>query len=313
MRDPRSRYLSSCFLPLTLAVFAVAAIAEEPSKEEVRIALMLDEPARRHARPLPVPAPKLVAKAAFALDVNSGRIFYEKNADERREVASTQKLLTALVVCEAGNLDAPLTVLKEDTQVVPSKLYLRAGEKHPRITLLTTLLVKSANDVARCLARDNAGSVDAFVAKMNQRARQLGMKSSSFLTPNGLSQEGQYSTARDMARLARAAYQNPVIRRAVFTKQMQFKHNHGRVRTLRNTNRLLSTSPYCNGLKTGFTNAAGRCLISSGQSEGAEVIAVVLGSTRTSVLDDSRRLLHWALGVEEEKAKRTAKAKKKTG
>jgi serine-type D-Ala-D-Ala carboxypeptidase (penicillin-binding protein 5/6) len=235
------------------------------------------------------------------MDVNTGRIFYEKNADQHREVASTQKLMTALLVCETGDLDGLLTVDVADTRVVPSKLYLKAGEQHPRGILLKTLMIKSANDVACCLARDNAGSIEAFIDKMNKRAQQLGMVDSHFLSPNGLSEEGQYSSARDMARLARQAYRHPVIRDAVCTKVFSFKHNSGKVRDLGNTNHLLWTSPYCNGLKTGFTNAAGKCLISSGQKDGAEVIAVVLGSTPKLIWKDSQSLLHWALGVDDSK------------
>ena len=265
----------------------------------------------RAATPLAVPPPKLVARAALVMDVNTGRIFYEKNADEQREVASTQKLMTALLVCEHGGLNNLLTVEKGDLRVVPSKLYLRAGEQHPRHVLLKTLMIKSANDVACCLARDNAGSVQQFLEKMNARARQLGMSNSHFLTPNGLTEEGQYSTARDMARLARATYNQPVIRDAISTRDFDFKHNSGRVRALKNTNRLLVTSPYCNGMKTGFTNAAGRCLISSGQNDGAEVIVVVLGSTSKSIWNDSQSLLHWALGVDGSKKNPAAKGEKK--
>jgi D-alanyl-D-alanine carboxypeptidase (penicillin-binding protein 5/6) len=121
------------------------------------------------------------------------------------------------------------------------------------------------------------------------------------MSPNGLSEEGQHSTARDMARLARRAYRHPVIRDAVMTREYSFKHNSGKVRPLENTNRLLWTSPYCNGLKTGFTNAAGLCLISSGQKDGAEVIAVVLGSSSKHRWNDSQSLLHWALGVDDTK------------
>lgn len=291
--------------PLMAEEPATTAVAGEP---EVTVATAV---AIRPARPLQQPPPRLVAQSALVMDVNTGRIFYEKNSDQEREVASTQKLMTALLVCENGGLDELLTVAREDTQVVPSKLYLSSGEKHPRGALLKALMIRSANDVACCLARDNAGSVAAFVDKMNARARQLGMKHTHFLTPNGLSADGQYSTARDMARLARASYRQPAIREAVFTREYAFKHNSGRVRTLTNTNRLLKLSPFCNGLKTGFTNAAGRCLISSGEKDGAEVIAVVLGSTSKAIWNDSQSLLHWALGVDDS-AKGPASAKGST-
>ncbi|MDA0811229.1 MAG: D-alanyl-D-alanine carboxypeptidase [Verrucomicrobia bacterium] len=293
------RRLVVAMLLLTVAApFAVQA--DDSATPEVVVATAISV---RPAQPLPTPPPVLVAAAALVMDVNTGRIFYEKNADQRREVASTQKLMTALLVCEAGDLDGLLTVDVADTRVVPSKLYLKAGEQHPRGVMLRSLMIKSANDVACCLARDNAGSVEGFIEKMNERAQQLGMVDSHFLSPSGLSEEGQYSTARDMARLARQAYRHPVIRDAVSTKTFSFKHNSGKVKDLGNTNRLLWTSPYCNGLKTGFTNAAGKCLISSGQKDGAEVIAVVLGSTAKLIWKDSQSLLHWALGVDESKEK----------
>ncbi|MEZ5328009.1 MAG: D-alanyl-D-alanine carboxypeptidase family protein [Verrucomicrobiales bacterium] len=284
----------------------IATLAKEPGSPEVVVATAVSI---RPAQPLPIAPPTIAAAAALVMDVNTGRIFYEKNADEHREVASTQKLMTALLVCEKGDLESPLTVDIADTRVVPSKLYLKAGEQHPRGILLKTLMIKSANDVACCLARDNAGSLEAFIDKMNKRAQQLGMNDSRFLTPNGLSKEGQYSTARDMARLARQAYRRPAIRDAVMTKTYSFKHNNGKVRDLGNTNHLLWTSPYCNGLKTGFTNAAGKCLISSGQKDGAEVIAVVLGATSKTIWKDSQSLLHWALGVDDTKEKPLAASK----
>jgi serine-type D-Ala-D-Ala carboxypeptidase (penicillin-binding protein 5/6) len=268
------RFVIAILLLTVAAPFAVQA--KDPTTPEVVIGSAISI---RPAQPLPKPPPTLVAASALVMDVNTGRIFYEKNADQHREVASTQKLMTALLVCETGDLDGLLTVDVADTRVVPSKLYLKAGEQHPRGILLKTLMIKSANDVACCLARDNAGSIEAFIDKMNKRAQQLGMVDSHFLSPNGLSEEGQYSSARDMARLARQAYRHPVIRDAVCTKVF----------------------PYCNGLKTGFTNAAGKCLISSGQKDGAEVIAVVLGSTPKLIWKDSQSLLHWALGVDDSK------------
>ena len=121
--------------------------------------------------------------------------------------------------------------------------------------LLRALLVKSPNDVARCLARDNAGSIDAFAAIMNRRALQLGAVHSHFVNPNGLPVPGQYSSARDLAMIARAAYANPTIRSIVCLPQLVFRYANGRTRELENTNKLLRRLPYCNGMKTGYTDA----------------------------------------------------------
>src|SRR5207253_260826 len=142
--------------------------------------------------------PKTSAASAIVVDANSGKILYEKNADQTRVPASTQKLLTALVVAESGFLERTVTVQVVDTLAEPVKLNIKAGDTYQRIDLLRALLVKSPNDVARCLARDNAGSIEAFAEVMNRRAQQLGALNSHFVNPNGLPIPGQYSTALDL-------------------------------------------------------------------------------------------------------------------
>jgi D-alanyl-D-alanine carboxypeptidase (penicillin-binding protein 5/6) len=241
------------------------------------------------------PPPQVHGASAILVDVRSGRVLFNKNSRERRAVASTQKLLTALIVAEEGNLWQTVTIKPEDTSAAPTKLYLKAGHKYSRQDLLSALLVKSANDVACALARDNAGSVEAFAAKMNARARSMGATSSNFVNPNGLPAEGQYSTARDMAIIARNAYANPAVRRVVATRSFEFRFADGRVRELVNTNRVLRTASFCNGMKTGYTNAAGHCLVASAQENGRDVIAVVLGSNKSNVWNDSQKLLEWGL------------------
>ena len=241
------------------------------------------------------PAPSIHGKAAIVVDVQSGRVLYHKNSRERRAVASTQKLLTAWLIAESGDLSKKVTIRPEDTAAAPTKLYLKSGQTYTRNDLLTALLVKSPNDVACALARDNAGSVTAFVQKMNQRAKLMGATSSRFLNPNGLPARKQYSTARDLAIIARNAYANPVIRRIVALKSFEFRFANGRTRKLVNTNRVLRQAPFCNGMKTGYTNAAGHCLVSSGENKGRDVIAVILGSNKSHVWKDSEKLLKWGL------------------
>jgi D-alanyl-D-alanine carboxypeptidase (penicillin-binding protein 5/6) len=192
-------------------------------------------------------------------DARSGETLYEKNADMPRAAASTQKLLTALIVAEDGFLDQTVTVASEDTQAEPVKLNIKPGETYQRIDLLRALLVKSPNDVARCLARDNAGSIELFAAKMNAKARSLGAFHSNFVNPNGLPMPNQYSTARDLSLIARAAYANDTIRSIVCLPQLVFRYANGRTRELKNTNKVLKQLPYCNGMKTGYTEAAGHC------------------------------------------------------
>jgi D-alanyl-D-alanine carboxypeptidase (penicillin-binding protein 5/6) len=235
------------------------------------------------------------AASVVILDARTGQTLYEKNPDERRQPASTQKLMTGLIVAESGNLNQQVTVDVSDTWAEPVKLNIQPGEVYRRADLLQVMLIHSTNDVARCLARDNAGSVEAFADRMNQKAAQLGMHSSHFVNPNGLPIADQYSTARDMSKLAYAAYHNSTIRSIVCQKDVYFQYTDGRIRHFDNTNHVLLSCPFCNGMKTGYTDAAGHCLISSGTREGREVISVVLGDNGY-VWRDSEALLEWALG-----------------
>jgi D-alanyl-D-alanine carboxypeptidase (penicillin-binding protein 5/6) len=257
----------------------------------------------RKARPALPPEPEFLpggipatpAAAVMVIDAKSGQVLYEKNADAHRAPASTQKLLTALIVAERGYLDQPITIVPNDTYAEPTKLGLKAGETYRRIDLVRALLVKSPNDVARALARDSAGSVEAFAELMNQRARAAGAMNSNFRNPNGLPDPAQYSSARDLAMIARAAYANPTIRSIVSMPNYVFRYNDGRIRELENTNKVLRRLPYCNGMKTGYTDAAGSCLISSASRPGRDVIVVMLGHKKPRIWTDSAAFLTWAL------------------
>ena len=255
----------------------------------------------RKAEPVPEPEilpggiPATRAQAVAVIDARTGEMLYEKNADQRRAPASTQKLLTALIVAERGYLDQPITIMPSDTLAQPTKLNIKAGETYRRIDLLRALLVKSPNDAARALARDAAGSVEAFAEMMNQRARAAGAMNSNFRNPNGLPDPDQFSTARDLSMIARAAYGNSTIRSIVAMPMTVFRYTDGRTRELENTNKVLKRLPYCNGMKTGYTDAAGSCLISSAAQPGRDVIAVVLGHTKPRIWQDSAAFLNWAL------------------
>lgn len=239
--------------------------------------------------------PATAAAAVIVVDARTGAVLYEKNADSQRAAASTQKLLTSLIIAERGYLDKMVTVMPADTYAEPTKLGIKGGETYRRIDLLRALLVKSPNDVARCLARDSAGGLQEFAYLMNQRARELGATNSYFINPNGLPMPGQYSTARDLSLIARAAYANPTIRSIVSLPKLVFRYSNGRTRELENTNKVLTRLPFCNGMKTGYTEQAGHCLISSGARPGRDVIAVVLGDGKSRIWLDSAALLSWAL------------------
>jgi D-alanyl-D-alanine carboxypeptidase (penicillin-binding protein 5/6) len=239
--------------------------------------------------------PSIRAASYLLLDARSGQHLAGRNFETARAVASTQKLVTALVVLDAGNLDKMVRVQSSDVAVEPTRMGLKPGEMYSRRTLLYAFLVKSCNDIANVLARDNAGSISAFAAKMNAKVRSLGCTNSNFKNPHGLTVPGQYSTARDMARVAMAAYRNGIIRDAVRRKYYTFRRADGRSVTLENTNDLLGAMPECNGMKTGYTVASGRCLISSAASGGREVILVQLGTKTAYIWDDGRLMMSWGL------------------
>lgn len=241
------------------------------------------------------PPPAVVGESVIVVDIESGRVLYAKNADVRRAVASTQKIISTMVALDAGNIDRPFTITASDGACEPTKLYLRPGETYTPRQLLKAFMIRSANDLGRAIARNTSGSQDAFAVRMNAKAQSLGMRNSNFLNPHGLTEPGQFSTARDMAIAARAAYKYPLIREWAATRSYTFRYSDGRTRLLENTNRVLKTLPYCNGMKTGTTKASGRCLISTGELDGRSVIVVVLNSNTPNIWSDSEKLLRWSL------------------
>lgn len=292
----RFRFIAFFFLAVTLA--APSPVLAAKTKKRTSGTATIEkayQPGPNDVIPASVPATR--AAAVVVMDARTGEVLMAKNPDGRRAPASTLKLLTALIVAEEGNLSKPVAIVKSDTWAEPTKLGFNPGEIYTRRQLLEVLLVHSMNDVARALARDNAGSVEAFAEKMNAKAAQLGMNNSSFVNPNGLPAPGQYSSARDMAKVAMAAYRNGAIRDIVSMKTLLFRYADGHVEEFKNTNRVLRSAPFCNGMKTGYTAAAGKCLIASGSQNGRDVIVVSLGSTSERIWKDSYALLAWALAL----------------
>ncbi len=239
--------------------------------------------------------PAIRAVSAIMIDARTGETLYQKNADEPRQVASTQKLVTALIVAEQDPLDEPVRVDRRDTNVEPTKVGIRAGELYTRRQLLRAMLVHSANDCAAALARAHSGSIAEFSGEMNRLAQRCGTTCSHFVNPHGLPAQ-QHSTARDMARIAFRAYHNPDLREAMAMRSYCFRYASGRLCMLEPTNKLLERSPFFNGMKTGYTEAAGKCLVSSYSRGGRELILVQLGSHARYVFDDAQRLIGWAAG-----------------
>ena len=241
------------------------------------------------------PIPEITAKSAMAIDANTGSVLLAKNIDEKRPVASTQKLLTALLIAESGDLDQKITVQRTDGQIEPRNLWITSGSRYKKSKLLEMMLMRSFNDVTKCLARDHSGSQAKFTAAMNRKAAQLGMKNSRFLNAHGLTIDGQYSTARDMMVLARHSLANPDIQRFVATRESTFTYHGGKTIPIKNSNDLVHRYHECIGMKTGYTEAAGRCLVCAAHRRGKFVIAVVLGSSFDDIWDDSESILRWGL------------------
>nr|WP_325199521.1 D-alanyl-D-alanine carboxypeptidase family protein [uncultured Oscillibacter sp.] len=218
-----------------------------------------------------VRAVEVSASAAVLMDMDSGRVLYERNADARMLIASTTKILTALVAIRDGNLSDTVKVSREAAYTEGSSMYLKEGEELTLETLLYGLLLCSGNDAAVAVAEHVGGGVKGFVERMNDMALELGMEDSSFANPNGLDDEEHYSTAHDMALLARAAMENETLVRIASTRTVTIGG-----RTMTNHNKLLGYMDGCLGLKTGYTKAAGRTLVSCAERGGQRLIAVTL-------------------------------------
>ena len=226
------------------------------------------------------------ATSAILIDGETGRVLYTQNADEERLIASITKLMTALVAMESGHsLDEVVEIKREYTGAEGSSMYLQAGEKLTLEALMYGLLLASGNDAALAVAGVCGGTVENFVHQMNRRAALLGMEHTHFVNPSGLTQEGHYSTAADMARLAAVCMKNETIARIVSTKSITIAG-----RSFTNHNKLLWRYEGCVGMKTGYTERSGRTLISCAEREGQRLIAVTLNdgndwADHTALLD----------------------------
>lgn len=214
--------------------------------------------------------PAASAAGAVLMNGSTGEVLYEKQADQQLRIASTTKIMTALVVLDHAAPQDIITV-KEDHMTEGSSMHLRVGERVTVEELLYGLLLSSGNDAATALADSCCGSVEQFVLEMNQKACLIGMDHTSFANPSGLDDDKHYSTAADMAKLACFAVRNPVLVRLASTKNVSVGG-----RRMTNHNRLLDSVDGCFGLKTGYTKAAGRTLVSCAVRKGQLLIAVTL-------------------------------------
>ena len=218
------------------------------------------------------------AKAAVVMEAATGTLLFAQNPHQQLPMASTTKIMTALLTLEQPNLDQEFTVDPAAIQVEGSSMGLQKGDTVTLRALAGGMLTASGNDAANAAAVRVSGSQQAFVQEMNRRAGELGMVNTRFVTPSGLDAEGHYSTAYDMALLGRAALENPEFARMAGEKRLSLTFgNPPYQRSLLNHNRLLSLYPDAVGIKTGFTRTAGRCLVSAARRDGVTLVAVTLG------------------------------------
>ena len=244
-------------------------------------------------------APENSAQSAVLIDAKSGKILYEKNAHTRKGMASTTKIMTALVALENSPLDRIVTVDPRACGVEGSSVYLFENEKISMESLLYALMLQSANDAAEAIAYAVSGSMEAFVGLMNQKATELGLTATHFDNPHGLDGETHYTTAYELARIAAEALENEVFAEIVSTVKKTIPlHNGEATRLLVNHNRLLREYDDIIGVKTGFTKKCGRTLVSAAQKNGVRLICVTLDDGNDWA--DHRALLDYGFSLYEE-------------
>ena len=231
------------------------------------------------ASALPEAELPLSAESAILMDASDGSVLYEKNAHARKGMASTTKIMTALVAAQSMPLDKNILIPKEAVGIEGSSVYLTEGESLTVRQLLYALLLSSANDAATALAIASAGSVESFAEKMNLFAKELGLSDTHFINPHGLYHEDHYTTAFELALITAAALRNTTVKEIVSTYKTDIPlGNEKKGRLLVNHNKLLKLYEGAIGVKTGFTKKTGRCLVSAAERDGLTLIAVTLNA-----------------------------------
>lgn len=250
--------------------------------------------------------PSLHCEAAVLMDAFSGRILYEKRADFKRPIASITKIMTAIVTIESGRLNEIVTVSPRAARIGGSTLGLRSGERISVRDLLYALMLRSANDAAVALAEHLAGDVQTFADLMTRKAREIGAINTQFSNPHGLDQPEHFSTAHDIALIARYALRNNLFSAIVRTKTVKISRAGGSYeQQINNINKFLNTYPTAVGIKTGYTSGAGRCLVGAAENNGRTLIAVVLNSSQryrdcTSLMDYGFGEFDWEIVLDEQ-------------
>lgn len=240
-------------------------------------------------------APTVGGASAILVNMDDGRVLYEKNADARRPIASTTKIMTGTLALETLSVNQVVTASKHATEAGESEIWLVPGEQLSAKHMLYGLLLKSGNDAAVALAEASAGSEEAFVARMNAKAAELGMKNTHFMNPHGLDNKDHYSSARDLSILGRYAMQSELFRTIVGTAKTTIPWpGHDYARTLQNHNTLVGKVSFVTGIKSGYTGKAGYCLVASGERDGVSMVTAILGEPdKASVDADTVKLLEY--------------------
>ena len=266
----------------------------------VTVLLLLPGIAQANELPMKAEAPiTLTSPSAILCEASTGQVIFEKNADERRPVASVNKVMTILLTLEAVDegrvsLEDQVTVSPRAASMGGSQAILDAGERYKLSELLKTVIVASANDSAVALAEHLAGTEESFVRLMNTRAEELGLTNTHYANCTGLPAQEHYTTARDVAKLSAQLDLHPIYYRYSTIWMDEIKHRGGRVTSLTNTNRLIRFYPGCDGYKTGSTNEARYCVSATAKKEGMRLIAVVLGTPAGQTrFDEARAMLEY--------------------
>jgi len=235
--------------------------------------------------------PRVAAASAILADLDSGEVLWERNPDQRQPIASVTKIMTGLLVVEATDPDEVVTAGPNAARQTGAELGLEVGEVQPVRQLLMALLLQSANDAAVALAEHVGGTVEGFVDGMNRRARRLGARDTRFASPNGLDDSG-YSTSRDLVAITAEAFRDATFREVVATKLHRIPSPDGDPRRIQNRNALLWLYRGAIGVKTGYTAAAGFCLVAAAERDGLRLVAVVLGAPSSPWSDAAEMLNH---------------------
>lgn len=222
--------------------------------------------------------PRVTARSAVVMEAKTGRVLYERNMGDRRFPASTTKIMTLIIALEKGNLDDVVKVGPHAAGTEGSTLWLEEGDEITLRELLYGMMLHSGNDATVAVAEHIAGSVDAFARLMTDKAHEIGAKDTNFVNANGLPDDAHYTTAHDLALIASYCYTLPEFEKIVSTKEITFPWVKDDTHRLRNENQMLWLYEGGNGVKTGYTDAAGRCLVSAAKRDGIQLVAVVLDS-----------------------------------